>query len=110
MRLLLVPAILLAFAAAPASAETLQQVVARGVVLTAGDARIDIAFTPDGRFVASSGGTPLGGGAWRIDGDKLCTRADATGYEDCAAYPLGKASGDSFVLSTPSGDVTIAIK
>ena len=58
----------------------------------------DAQYMPDGKFTAMSGQIT---GAWRIDGDKLCTSSRADPTEMCVVYPKGKKSGDSFEVSGP---------
>lgn len=106
------PICLAALIAAPAFAEppnagTYKAVIEKGVFLVVAGQEIDVAFTPDGKFTAMQG---MASGTWKIEGDKLCTTAEQTGVTDCAAYPAGKKSGDSFELATPNGDVTIRIR
>lgn len=104
---LLIPALALALvAAAPAYADTLQEVTAKGIVLTVGGTDIDISFTPDGKFSGFNGAIS---GTWRIDGDKLCTKGD-DGNETCMAYPAGKKSGDKFEVESPAGPIPVRIK
>src|SRR5262245_55471771 len=56
-----------------ASAETLDEVTTKGIVMTIGTFDLDITFTPDGKFIANDG---MLKGKWRVDGDKLCTMGD----------------------------------
>jgi phosphate-selective porin len=100
-------ALVTASAAAPALADTLQEVTTKGMVLTLGGTDIEFTFTSDGRFTAANGALS---GAWRIDGDKLCTTANVQPEEMCVAYPRGKKSGDTFDLTTEQGTATIHIK
>ena len=107
MRRLLIATAALALTAAPAFASTLTEVVSHGIILTIGDMDIPVTYTPDGKFTAAGGQVT---GAWRIDGDKLCTTSNFDPTEQCVAYPKDKKSGDSFELSSPQGSVTIKIK
>ena len=94
MRKLIAALGLLALAGAlPARAGTLEEVVAHGMVVTIGDMDIDISFTPDGKFTGLEGQLT---GAWKIDGDKMCTTSNLDPSESCAVYPKDKKSGDSF--------------
>jgi hypothetical protein len=68
---------------------------------------IDVTYTPDGKFTALDGQIT---GAWRIDGDKLCTSSNFDPNETCTAFPVDKKSGDSFEMSGPQGVATITIK
>jgi hypothetical protein len=109
MRNLIIAAAALGAAAvaAPASAETLQEVTTHGIILTLGDMDIPVTYTPDGKFTAMDGAVT---GTWRIDGDKLCTSSTADPNETCVAYPKDKKSGDTFMLDTPNGSVQIKIR
>ena len=107
MRTALTAAAALVLLATAASADTLQEVTTRGIVLTAGGMDIDVAYTPDGKFTAMNGQVT---GTWRIDGDKLCTTSNFQPEESCTEYPKGKKAGDSFDLTTPQGTATIRIK
>lgn len=97
----------LALMAAPAFGDTLKEVTTRGVVFTAGNAKFDIAFAPNGTMTISQ---VVADGAWTIEGDKLCTIPATSGMKDCAVYPKDKKSGDEFKLMTPQGEVTVRIK
>jgi len=109
MRKLLIAAAasFMAFAALPAAADTLQEVTTHGMVLIIQDMEIDVAYTPDGKFTAADGQVT---GAWKIDGDKMCTTSNLDPNETCVAYPHDKKSGDSFELTSPQGTVTVRIK
>ena len=106
-RLLIAAAGLLAFAAMPAAADTLQEVTTHGMVLIIQDMEIDVGYTPDGKFTAADGQVT---GTWKIDGDKMCTTSNLDPNESCVEYPKGKKSGDSFELTSPQGTVTVRIK
>ena len=93
--------------ATPVVADTLSEVTSHGIVLTLGDMDIDVTYTPDHKFTAMDGQVT---GAWRIDGDKLCTSSNVDPNETCFAYPKDKKSGDTFVLETPQGGVQIKIR
>ena len=106
MRLLLAAAAALALAA-PAAADTLQEVTTKGIILSVQGMDIDVKYTPDGKFTALDGQVT---GEWRIDGDKLCTKSNFDPNEQCVAYPKDKKSGDSFEVTGPQGPATIKIK
>jgi len=106
MRHVLIGLIALASASAVA-AGTLQEMTARGIILSANGADIDVTYTPDGRFTAMDGQVT---GTWRIDGDKMCTSSNFDPTETCVAYPKDKKSGDSFEMAGPQGVATIKIK
>ena len=96
--------------AAPAAAQqrtTLQEVTAKGIVINAGGMQIDVTYKPDGSFTAAGGEVV---GAWRIDGEKLCTTSNFQPKEECTPYPAGKKSGDSFELTGLRGTTKITIK
>ena len=107
MRRLLIATAVLTLAAAPALADTVHEVVTHGIVLTIGDMDIAVTYTPDGKFTAMDGQVT---GAWRIDGDKLCTSSNLDPNETCVAYPKDKKSGDTFSLETPQGAVQVKIR
>ena len=92
--------------ALPAHASTLSEVTAHGIVVRIADMDIDVAFTPDGKFTALNGAIA---GAWRIDGDKLCTTTAEAG-ENCSVYPADKKSGDTFEVSNEQGSAKVHIK
>jgi hypothetical protein len=93
--------------AAPAAADTLEEVVKHGIVLTIEGMDIDVSYTPDGKFSAMDGQVT---GTWKIDGDKLCTISNMDPNESCVAYPAGKKSGDAFELTSPMGTANVKIK
>ena len=66
--LFLAATVALALSAAPAFADTLQEVTSHGIVLNIQGMDIDVTYTPDGKFTAMDGQVT---GTWRIDGDKL---------------------------------------
>jgi hypothetical protein len=101
---------------APAFADdsdTLKNVIAHGTVVQAnmqGQAlELTMTYKADGTYTAAAGGQEIGGGTWKIDGDKLCTASQLG--ESCTAYPSGKAPGDSFKLTHATlGEITVKIK
>jgi hypothetical protein len=107
MRKLMIATAALALMATPVMASTLTEVVSHGIILTIGDMDIPVTYTPDGKFSAMDGAVT---GAWRIDGDKLCTSSSADPNETCVAYPKDKKSGDTFTLESPQGSVQIKIR
>jgi hypothetical protein len=106
MRILLAAAAFAALAT-PAFADTIDEVVKHGIVLTIQGMDIDVAYTPDGKFTALDGQVT---GTWKRDGDKMCTTSNVQPEESCVAYPADKKSGDSFELTSPEGSATIKIK
>lgn len=106
MRKMLILAAALATVAAPAVAETLQEVVAHGIVLSVQGMDINVKYTPDGKFTALDGQIT---GTYKIDGDKLCTTSNFSPEESCVVYPKDKKAGDSFDLAGPDGAVKITI-
>jgi hypothetical protein len=107
MRKLLIATAVLTLVAAPALADTVHEVVTHGIVLTIGDMDIAVTYTPDGKFTAMDGQVT---GAWRIDGDKLCTSSNFDPNETCVAYPKDKKSGDTFTLESPQGSAQVKIR
>jgi hypothetical protein len=109
MRTLIIAAALFAglVDATPVLADTLSEVTSHGIVLTIGDMDIDVSYTPDLEFSAMGGQVT---GAWRIDGDKLCTSSNVDPNETCFAYPKDKKSGDKFDVDTGQGMVQIKIR
>lgn len=106
--------IILAFAAvafaAPAFAQTpntLQEVTTKGIKMAAGGFELNVDYKPDGTFTAMDGQIT---GKWRIDGDKMCTSSNFNPTEECAAYPTGKKSGDSFEVTGSQGTAMITIR
>jgi hypothetical protein len=91
----------------PALAETLKELTTHGMVMTIQGMEIEVKYTPDGKFSALDGQIT---GAWKIDGDKLCTTSNFSPEETCAVYPKDKKSGDTFDLTTEQGTATIHIK
>ncbi len=109
MKRIIVPAIaaLLAAPALAQTATTLQELTTKGMVMDAGGMQIEVTYTPDGKFTAMDGAVT---GAWRIDGEKLCTTSNFVPQEECVVYPAGKKSGDSFEVTGSQGTATITIK
>lgn len=107
MRSLFVVAAAMVAIATPAFADTIDEVTAKGIILSAGGMDIDVTYTPDGKFTAMDGQVT---GEWRRDGDKLCTKSNMDATEQCVEYPKDKKSGDSFELSSPMGVANIKIK
>ena len=108
-RILIAAAFAASFAigATPAFADTLHEVTTHGIVIMLGDMQIEVTYTPDGKFTAADGQVT---GAWRIDGDRLCTTSNFDPNESCIAYPKDKKSGDSFDVTSPQGTATVKIK
>jgi hypothetical protein len=107
MRRLILAAAVGLLAAPPVLADTLTEVIGHGIVLTLGDMDIPVTYTPDHKFTAMDGQVT---GAWRIDGEKLCTSSNVDPNESCIAYPKDKKSGDTFMLDTPNGGVQVKIR
>jgi len=107
MRLMLAAAVAAMAVAAPAAADTLQEVTTKGIVLNIQGMDVEVTYTPDGKFTAMGGQVT---GEWRIDGDKLCTKSNFDPTEQCVEYPKGKKSGDSFDVTGPQGTATVKIK
>ena len=104
---------LAAFIAAPAFAQTttLQELTTKGMIMDAGGMKFDVAYKPDGSLAVTMDGADVGlTGTWRIDGDKLCTTSNFNPVEECAVYPAGKKSGDSFEVTGSQGTAMVTIK
>lgn len=110
MRRILIGVALAGLAAAPAVAETLDHVIAKGIVLEVeGGIEIPVTYNVDGTYVADVFGESIPG-VWRIEeGGVLCTKAEVEPEETCAQYPFGKGPGDSFEMSGPAGSAIIHI-
>jgi len=101
--------------AAPAFAQdntTVQNVIAKGAVVQAemqGQAlELAMTYKADGTYTAATGGQEIGGGTWKINGEKLCTASQLG--ESCTTYPAGKKPGDSFkVTHATLGEITVQI-
>ena len=106
MRKLLIAAAALALAA-PASADTIDEIVKHGMVLVIEGMEIDVAYTPDGKFTAADGQVT---GTWKKDGTKMCSSSNFDPNETCTEFPADKKSGDSFDITNPMGTVTVRIK
>jgi opacity protein-like surface antigen len=107
MRLLLAAAAALLALATPAAADTIDEMISKGIVLVVEGMEIEVTYTPDGKFTAMGGQVV---GDWRKDGDKLCTSSNFDPNETCIEYPKGKKAGDSFEVTGPMGSATIRIK
>ncbi len=108
MRTFLALAAASAFLAAPALADTLQEVTTKGVILKAQGMEIPISYKADGTFAIDFQGQTING-KWRIDGTKLCTLSDLQPEERCTEYPAGKKSGDEFEIQGAMGSATVKI-
>jgi len=106
MRILLAAAAIAALAT-PAFADTIEEVVKNGIVLNVQGMDIEVTYTADGKFTAMDGQVT---GAWKRDGDKMCTSSNFDPNETCVEYPKDKKSGDSFEVTGPQGSATIKIK
>lgn len=101
--------------AAPAFAQdksTLEYVTTKGAVVKAdmqGQAmELAMNYKADGTYTATVQGQELGGGTWKIDGDKLCTVSQLG--ESCTVYPGGKKPGDEFTATHATlGEITVKI-
>ncbi len=95
--------------------DTLRAVIANGQSMSGSMQGMDLHFTTT--YSADGGYTTVleeldrtMKGAWRIDGDKLCTKGASGGPEDCAVYPSGKGPGDTFDIDHPRmGAATVTI-
>jgi hypothetical protein len=92
--------------AVPAAADTIDEIVAHGMILTIQGQDIDVTYTADGKFTAADGQVT---GAWRKDGAKMCSTSNFDPNETCTEFPADKKSGDSFDITNPMGTATIKI-
>ncbi|MGE0407727.1 MAG: hypothetical protein AB7P23_00540 [Amphiplicatus sp.] len=116
MRIIILAAGLVAVAAPTFAKEsdTLKAVVEHGAVIKANmqgsPVELAITYKADGTYEVVYAGQASPGGAWRIDGDKLCTTSQMSGTESCTVYPAGKGPGDEFTVTSPVlGEMTVAI-
>jgi hypothetical protein len=89
--------------AAPALADTLQHVTTKGIVLEIQGMAIPVTYNADGTLSGEAMGQAFGG-AWRIEGSKLCSSTDFT-PDSCTEYPADKVPGDSFEVTGADGSV-----
>jgi hypothetical protein len=85
---------------------TLENVAAKGVVMKISGLELNVTYTPDGKFTAMNGAVT---GAYRIDGEQMCSKSSVEPKEVCIVYPAGKKPGDEFELVGPQGPFTIKI-
>lgn len=96
---------------------TVQAVLTNGVVIhdTMAGLPVDIGVTyhSDGtsalHIVGPRGNGRDISGTWRLDGEKVCSTNQLNPIESCVAIPPDKKPGDSFVVATPRGDITLTI-
>jgi hypothetical protein len=97
--------------AAPALAppsDTLQAIVAKGMTMSIMGMSGNMDFTKDGNF---SGFDGQFAGTYKVDGAKLCLTVPGMIENQCTEYPVGKKSGDTFIIqSADIGDIEIAIR
>jgi len=97
--------------AAPALAppsDTMQAIVAKGMIMSVMGMEGDMTFTPDGNF---SGFDGQFAGTYKVDGAKLCLTVPGMIENQCTEYPVGKKSGDKFIIQSPDiGDIDITIR
>lgn len=95
--------------AIPASAlanDTMDTLIAGATlrITTASGAVVDITFTSDGEYQATSGSS----GTWTMEGDELCTRRSADNILSCGQLPSGKQVGDSWETTSGTGQPVTA--
>jgi hypothetical protein len=92
--------------AAPPAApnDTIAAILAHGDVISASGKTFVFTYKPDGTFDAS--GLP---GTYTVDGAKFCVTIDGLVDNDCAEYPAGKKSGDTFSVQGDIGPYTVSI-
>lgn len=111
-QILAAAAVLLASPAFAQDKTTLDYVTTKGTVVQAdmqGQAMaLAMTYKADGTYTATVDGQELGGGTWKIDGEKLCTVSQLG--ESCTAYPAGKKPGDEFKATHATlGEITVKI-
>lgn len=106
---------------APAIAQdlsSLQYAMANGVSIEAElygrPVHMSVAYHADGRSTTHITGAAARGadisGAWRAQGDQLCTLNIMNPTQTCFEIPAGKKPGEPFTLTTPAlGEVTVTI-
>jgi hypothetical protein len=111
MKALVIGALMAAFVAAPAFAaeNTLDNMVKYGSSLDAGGMTFDLDYKPTS---ATAGSFSAGefGGAYKIDGTKLCLTIEGLVDNQCTEYPTGKAPGDSFDIPSDQGPMKVTIR
>ncbi len=94
-------------ALAPPS-DTMQAIVAKGMIMSIMGMEGDMTFAPDGNF---SGFDGQFAGTYKVDGAKLCLTVPGMVENQCTEYPVGKKSGDKFIIQSPEiGDIDITIR
>lgn len=96
--------------AAPAAApsDTIQAIVEKGMTMTIMGMSGNMDFAKDGNF---SGFDGQFAGTYKVDGAKLCLTVPGMVENQCTEYPVGKKSGDTFIIQSPDiGDIEIAIR
>jgi len=92
--------------AAPAPPnDTIAAILAHGDVVNASGRFFVFAYKPDGTFTAGALS-----GTYTVDGGKLCITIDGVVDNDCADYPAGKKTGDSFTVDSEMGPFTVTIR
>lgn len=98
-------------AAAPVLAppsDTMQAIVEKGMTMTIMGMSGNMDFAKDGNF---SGFDGQFAGTYKVDGAKLCLTVPGMVENQCTEYPVGKKSGDTFIIQSPDiGDIEIAIR
>ena len=87
--------------------DTMDAMIGAKVAYSYADGTTVIAtYNADGTYATDV----AGGGAWTIDGDKLCIKTDA-GDEGCTTLAAGKGAGDSWEGEDAFGNpVVISIR
>ena len=85
--------------AAPALADTLEEVLANGMTIETAEVTYTVTMNDDGTYTTDIGIE----GTWEADSGEICfTRS--TGESNCQELPEGMASGDSWEAETAGGD------
>jgi len=69
-----------------------------------GGAIVLITFNSNGKYKTNTGS----GGAWTLDGEKLCTVRRGDGASGCGRLPRGKSLGDVWTSTDANGVEVIA--
>lgn len=95
-----------AFAQAPPS-DTLKTIVEKGMTLSVMGMEGNMDFKPDGTF---SGFDGQFAGTYKVDGTKLCLTVPGMIENQCTEYPIGKTSGDKFMIAADFGEMEVTVR
>jgi hypothetical protein len=94
----------LSLIAAPAFANTLDEIIAHGDTVDVGGMSYELTYKADGTFTAGDFA-----GTYKVDGNKLCLTIPGVLDNQCTVYPDGKKSGDKFTIPGDQGESTVTI-